>query len=105
MQSRYSGVDANTPVNRIGGRCFDAALAVALMKRLGLYGRGGSSAESEDMLIEFTHKVKDTDVDWTVGVAVNLLGSGSREPSASTLNAMFNPDARLVLGKFATVQE
>ena len=106
MQSKYAEVDPNTPPNRIGGRCFDTALAVALVMRLGL--GGGAAGGSTDpggaaVSIEVTQRVADMDVDWTVGVAVNLLGRDGPAEFKSMIET--GPGGDLVLGKFATIDD
>ena len=68
------GVDANTPADRLPGRCFDAALLVALL------GDGGGFGFSEDeRRVEFVDDVDGRNVEWTMGAAMALAHRAAAE--------------------------
>ena len=61
------GLDPNTPADRLPGRCFDAALLVALL------GDGGGFGFAEDARsVEFVDDVGGRHVEWTMGAAMAL---------------------------------
>ena len=68
------GVDANTPVDRLPGRCFDAALLVALL------GDGGGFGFAEDeRRVEFVDDVDGRNVEWSMGAAMSLAHRAAAE--------------------------
>ena len=62
-----AGVDANTPADRLPGRCFDAALLVALLGRDGGFGFAENEAR-----VEFVDDIGGRNVEWTMGAAMAL---------------------------------
>ena len=62
-----AGVDANTPADRLPGRCFDAALLVALLGRDGGFGFAENEAR-----VEFVDDINGRNVEWTMGAAMAL---------------------------------
>lgn len=84
LNGKYRNIDPNTPPNRLSGRCFDIALITALLKRFGIGGNNGST-------IELTQRIGKTDIDWTVGVALNAFNGNDIE---------FGRETGLVLGKY-----
>ena len=111
MEKHYRFVDDHTPPDRLGGRCFDVALMMSLLKRLGVGGQGvADTSAMNDVEVEFTERVDDMSVDWTVGVAINALRSrgsgGSGATNVSKLGLSGERGAvstQLLLGKYSLV--
>jgi hypothetical protein len=69
-----AGVDANTPVDRLPGRCFDAALLVALLGE-----NGGFGFAEDERRVEFVDDVDGRNVEWTMGAAMSLAHRAAAE--------------------------
>jgi hypothetical protein len=70
--STLDGLDENTPTARLPGRCFDAALVVALLGDEGGFGFGDAETR-----VEFVDDVDGKDVEWTMGAALSLVHRAS----------------------------
>ena len=57
----------NTPADRLPGRCFDAALLVALLGR-----DGGFGFAEDEARVEFVDDIGGRNVEWTMGAAMAL---------------------------------
>ena len=67
LERDVDGLDPNTPADRLSGRCFDAALVVAL-----LGSEGGFGFAEDERRVEFVDDVDGRNVEWTMGAAMAL---------------------------------
>ena len=74
-----AGVDANTPADRLPGRCFDAALLVALLGR-----DGGFGFAEDEARVEFVDDIGGRNVEWTMGAAMALAHARRRARRGKT---------------------
>eukprot|EP00854_Cymbomonas_tetramitiformis_P027481 gene27481-33895_t len=71
VEKEFAGRDANTPADRLQGRCFDSALVVALLSRSDGLGYGFET--DRELPITFVEKMHGLEVDWALGAAISSM--------------------------------
>ena len=90
----YEGKDPNTPRRRMPGRCFDAALTVALLGRPWGWGFAANARQ-----VTMVHNVSGVEVEWTIGAAVAKASEFAEASAAeaAALHVAWTSDVFLLL--------